>query len=117
MRTIAIGGPDALTLRDAVRAYEDAGAPERPIRSVPPGDPIPGLPEPIWGLAAGLDELRLTGADGRDGAHLRRDAHDRSGLCTIANVGGSKREDLTSQARGIERVAETAPGSSAVSNG
>ena len=55
--TIAIGGPDALTLRDAVRAYEDAGAPERPIRSVPPGDPIPGLPEPIWGLAAGLESF------------------------------------------------------------
>ena len=32
--TIAIGGPDALTLRDAVRAYETAGAPARPIRSV-----------------------------------------------------------------------------------
>jgi uncharacterized protein YbjT (DUF2867 family) len=55
--TIAIGGPDALTLRDAVRNYEDAGAPVRPIRSVPPGDPIPGLPEPIWGIAAGLESF------------------------------------------------------------
>jgi NADH dehydrogenase len=55
--TIVIGGPEALTLREAVRAYEAAGAPERPIRSVAPGEPIPGLPEPIWALAAGLESF------------------------------------------------------------
>src|SRR5688572_21457486 len=53
--TLVIGGPEALTLREAVQAYEDAGAPRRPIRSVAPGEPIPGLPEPVWGLAAGLE--------------------------------------------------------------
>jgi NADH dehydrogenase len=55
--TVLIGGPEAVTLRDAVGAYEDAGAPRRPIRSVAPGAPIPGLPEPIWGLAAGLESF------------------------------------------------------------
>jgi NADH dehydrogenase len=55
--TLVIGGPEALTLRDVVRAYEDAGAPQRPIRSVAPGEPIPGLPEPIWGLAAWLESF------------------------------------------------------------
>ena len=55
--TVLIGGPEALTLRDAVRAYEEAGAPHQPIRSIAPGAPIPGLPEPIWGLAAGLESF------------------------------------------------------------
>jgi uncharacterized protein YbjT (DUF2867 family) len=55
--TLVIGGPEAITLPEAVHAYENAGAPRRPIRSVVPGAAIPGLPEPIWGVAAALESF------------------------------------------------------------
>jgi NADH dehydrogenase len=56
-QTLPIGGPEALTLRQVVQAYEQVL--DRPIavRSVAPGDPIPGLPEPIWALAAALESF------------------------------------------------------------
>jgi NADH dehydrogenase len=53
--TIVIGGPEAVTFRDVVRAYEEAAGREFPVRSVAPGEPIPGLPEPVWGIAAALE--------------------------------------------------------------
>ncbi|MGI8844098.1 MAG: SDR family oxidoreductase, partial [Gemmatimonadaceae bacterium] len=53
--TILIGGPDAITFCDAVRMYEQALGRTIEVRSVAPGDPIPGLPEPVWGIAAGLE--------------------------------------------------------------
>ena len=36
-------------------AYEQAAGRTIPVRSVPPGDPIPGTPEVVWGLAAALE--------------------------------------------------------------
>lgn len=54
-QTIVIGGPDAVTLRDVVKEYEKAAGRSFPVRSVAPGDPIPGVPEPVWGLAAALE--------------------------------------------------------------
>jgi NADH dehydrogenase len=54
--TLAIGGPEGLTFRDVVRAYEEAGGRKIPVRSVAPGEPIPGVPEPVWGIAAALEE-------------------------------------------------------------
>ena len=53
--TIIIGGPDAITFRDAVRMYEQALGRTIEVRSVAPGAPIPGLPEAVWGIAAGLE--------------------------------------------------------------
>ena len=53
--TILIGGPDAITFRDAVRMYEQALGRPIEVRSVAPGAPIPGLPEAVWGIAAGLE--------------------------------------------------------------
>lgn len=53
--TIVIGGPEALTFRDVVRSYEAAAGRSFPIRSVAPGKPIPGVPEPVWGIAAALE--------------------------------------------------------------
>ena len=44
-----------MTLRDVVGAYERAAGRPIPIRSVAPGEPIPGVPEPVWGLAAALE--------------------------------------------------------------
>jgi NADH dehydrogenase len=55
--TIAIGGPEALTLREAVAAYEEAAGRSLPLQSVAPGEPIPGVPEPVWGIAAALESF------------------------------------------------------------
>lgn len=55
--TLAIGGPEAATLRDVVRAYEAALGRSIAVRSVAPGDPIPGLPEQVWGFAAALESF------------------------------------------------------------
>lgn len=53
--TLVLGGPEAVTLRDVVGAYERAAGRSIPIRRVAPGDPIPGVPEPVWSLAAALE--------------------------------------------------------------
>jgi len=53
--TLVLGGPDAVTLRDVVGAYERALGRPVAIRSVAPGEPIPGVPEPVWALAAALE--------------------------------------------------------------
>ncbi|MGE5242739.1 MAG: SDR family oxidoreductase [Betaproteobacteria bacterium] len=53
--TVAIGGPEVLTFTDVVRAYEEAAGRHIPVRRVAPGEPIPGVPEPIWGIAAALE--------------------------------------------------------------
>lgn len=53
--TVSIGGPTAVSFRDAVAAYEAALGRPIPIETVPPGAPIPGVPEPVWGIAAAFD--------------------------------------------------------------
>ena len=53
--TLVIGGPAAVSLREVVSAYETALGCPIDVRSVAPGDPIPGLPEPIWGIVAALE--------------------------------------------------------------
>jgi NADH dehydrogenase len=53
--TLVLGGPGAITFRDVVQAYEDALNRTIPVRSAAPGDPIPGVPEPVWGIAAALE--------------------------------------------------------------
>lgn len=53
--TLPIGGPEAITWLDVVRAYEQAAGRKLEVRSVAPGSPIPGLPEQVWGLAASLE--------------------------------------------------------------
>jgi len=56
-RTLEIGGPAAVTLREVVQAYEQAIGRSIKVRSVAPGDPIPGLPEPVWAMAAALESF------------------------------------------------------------
>jgi NADH dehydrogenase len=53
--TIVIGGPEPVTWHDVVRAYESARGHPIQVRSVAPGDPLPGLPELVSGLAAALE--------------------------------------------------------------
>ncbi len=55
--TIAIGGPAALTFRDVVKYYEDALGRPIALRSVPPGEPIPGVPPEISQVAAALESF------------------------------------------------------------
>jgi uncharacterized protein YbjT (DUF2867 family) len=54
-QTIVIGGPEAVTFRQVVGYYEDAMGRKIAVRSVAPGEPIPGLPEVVWGIAAALE--------------------------------------------------------------
>lgn len=53
--TIVLGGPEAVSFRDVVAAYETALGRTIQVMSVAPGEPIPGLPEPVWGIAAALE--------------------------------------------------------------
>jgi uncharacterized protein YbjT (DUF2867 family) len=53
--TLPLGGPEAITFRDAAKAYEAALGKPLTIRSVPPGAPLPGLPEIASGIAAAFE--------------------------------------------------------------
>ena len=52
---LVLGGPEPLSFRDATAVYESVLGRTIPVRSVLPGEPIPGLPESTWGIAAGFD--------------------------------------------------------------
>ena len=52
---LLLGGPQPLSFRDAVAIYERALGHQIPVRSVAAGEPIPGLPEIVPQLLAGLD--------------------------------------------------------------
>lgn len=51
---LVIGGPDAISWRDAVAAFEHELGREIPVRTVRPGEPIPGMPELDRGHRGGL---------------------------------------------------------------
>ncbi len=53
--TLALGGPAAITFREAARAYERALGRPVPVRTVPPGTPLPGLPDVVSGIAAAFE--------------------------------------------------------------
>jgi uncharacterized protein YbjT (DUF2867 family) len=52
---VPIGGPEALSWRDAVQVYERILG--RPVSTaqVSPGEPVPGIPPPVLPLLAALD--------------------------------------------------------------
>jgi NADH dehydrogenase len=52
---LVIGGPQALSFRDVVAVYERALGREIPVRTVKPGEPIPGVPPAVAGIAASFD--------------------------------------------------------------
>lgn len=54
-QTIVIGGPEPVTWRDVVAAYERALGRPIEVRTIPPGQPLPGLPDVVSQLAAGMD--------------------------------------------------------------
>ena len=52
---LTLGGPEAVTFRQVADAYAEAAGRPVEIRSVAPGEPIPGLPPIVWGIAAGFE--------------------------------------------------------------
>jgi uncharacterized protein YbjT (DUF2867 family) len=52
---LLLGGPQPLSFRDAVAIYERVLGHQIQIRSVAPGEPVPGFPQMVAQLLAGLD--------------------------------------------------------------
>jgi uncharacterized protein YbjT (DUF2867 family) len=52
---LLLGGPQPFSFRDAVAIYERVLGHQIPLRSVAPGEPVPGLPPMVAHLLAGLD--------------------------------------------------------------
>ncbi len=52
---LALGGPEALSWRDVVATFERILGHEIPVNWVAPGEPVPGLPEPMPTLLAGQE--------------------------------------------------------------
>lgn len=55
-RYITVGGPAAISIREAVAIFEAVLGHPIPCRGVAPGEPVPGLPPMIAGMLAMLDE-------------------------------------------------------------
>jgi len=56
---LLLGGPQPLSFRDAVAIYERVLGHQIQVRSVAPGEPVPGIPQMIAHLLAGLDTYAL----------------------------------------------------------
>jgi uncharacterized protein YbjT (DUF2867 family) len=56
---LALGGPDALSWRDVVATYERVLGHELPVNWVQPGQPVPGLPDPMPMLLAAQETYDL----------------------------------------------------------
>ncbi|MCI0387908.1 MAG: SDR family oxidoreductase [Acidobacteria bacterium] len=54
-RHLPLGGPEAVSWRDVIAAFERALGREIPVVNLAPGEPLPGLPEIIGHLMSGLD--------------------------------------------------------------
>lgn len=54
-RRFELGGPRALSLRQAVRIYEQVLGQDIPVESVRPGDPVPGMHPNVAQVAASFD--------------------------------------------------------------
>jgi NADH dehydrogenase len=52
---LAIGGPEPLTWHDVIATYERALGRPIPIQFVPMGEPVPGLPDPMPWILAGME--------------------------------------------------------------
>ncbi len=54
-RKLVLGGPNALSFRDAARIYRQVLGRDVTVQSVAPGQPIDGFPQVVLDLMAGLD--------------------------------------------------------------
>ena len=64
-RVLVLGGPEAVSWRDVVAAFEQELGRRIPVRTVPPGQPVPGMPDLLAGFLAMLEtyDSRLEMAD------------------------------------------------------
>lgn len=54
-QTLFIGGPQPVSLRDVIAAFEAELGGDIPVRTIEPGEAVPGLPEAIAPVLAALD--------------------------------------------------------------
>lgn len=54
-RDLLIGGPEALSWHDVISTFERVNGVEVEVQSLPPGEPMPGFPDAVSGLMAGLE--------------------------------------------------------------
>lgn len=54
-QTLIVGGPQALSMRDIVTAFEDELHRSIPIHTIPPGEQVPGMPAVVSELLAALE--------------------------------------------------------------
>jgi len=54
-QTLVIGGPQAVSWRDIVAEFAQALGTDVPVRTVAPGQPVPGMPDFLTGLLAALE--------------------------------------------------------------
>lgn len=54
-RRLELGGPEPISWKDAVAAFERALGRSLVQRSVPPGEPVPGVPDQILALLTAFD--------------------------------------------------------------
>jgi len=54
-QTLYLGGPQPVSLRDVIAAFEQELGHEVQVRTIEPGEPVPGLPEVIAPVLAALD--------------------------------------------------------------
>jgi NADH dehydrogenase len=52
---IAIGGPEPVSWHDVAATYSRVLGREVPVRSIPIGEHVPGVPEPVMGLLIGFE--------------------------------------------------------------
>ncbi len=77
-RELLIGGPEALSWRDVISAFERVHGVTLAVESIDAGQPMPGFPEAVSGLMAGLETYDspqpISGAeaDARFGVRLTR---------------------------------------------
>ena len=73
-RRLVVGGPEAVSFRDAASAFGRILERDIPVRSVLPGQPLPGLPQAMWPLAASFDyfdsPVEMRGTARAFGVHL-----------------------------------------------
>ncbi len=77
-RDLLIGGPEALSWRYVISTFERIHGVDLEVQSLPPGEPMPGFPEAVSGLMAGLETydspepISKAEADGTFGVRLTR---------------------------------------------
>lgn len=75
-RDLWIGGPEALSWRDVISTFERVNGVGLEVESLQPGEPMPGFPDAVSGLMAGLETydspepISKPDAAGAFGVHL-----------------------------------------------